>query len=90
MCKKRKKTNYDSKEFIANPTVDAYSSVANSNPIPQGTDYFAEYYKAYKNDYIDQYLRAYHEYKRTGEESDLLRELQGFDSDIAPQPGSDQ
>lgn len=26
-------------------------------------DYFAEYYRAYKNDYIDQYLNAYRELK---------------------------
>lgn len=26
-------------------------------------DYFAEYYRSYKNDYIDQYLKAYRELK---------------------------
>ena len=26
-------------------------------------DYFAEYYRTYKNDYIDQYLKAYRELK---------------------------
>ena len=26
-------------------------------------DYFAEYYRAYKNDYIDQYMKAYREFK---------------------------
>lgn len=38
----------------------------NSIPVtkPNGDrDYFAEYYRTYKNDYIDQYLRAYRELK---------------------------
>ncbi|MBO4540172.1 MAG: hypothetical protein J5781_07815 [Clostridia bacterium] len=80
MCKRRKKQDVPQVPYVENETV---SPVAESAPeLPQEKDYFNEYYKAYKNDYIEQYLHAYHKYKETGEIDDTMRELQGFDSDM--------
>ena len=79
MCKKKKKDQVvlsDSAEQQAVAQPEKTESIA-----PEEKDYFAEYYKTYKNNYIDEYLRAYHRYKETGEIDDTLRELQGYDMD---------
>lgn len=56
--KKRKKKKNTPEEFQAN--------IQSPQPIFRENgerDYFAEFYRSYKNDYIDQYLRAYRELK---------------------------
>ncbi len=86
MCRKKKKQEVPQPVIIENeavmPATGAVSGTYAEN------DYFSEYYKAYKNDYIDQYLRAYHKFKETGEEDDLVRELQGYDSDFSTEKKS--
>ena len=83
MCKRKKKEAVPQTEYAENAVA---APIEDSTPVvPRETDYFNEYYKAYKNNYIDKYLNAYHKFKATGEMDDTFRELQGYDIGTEPE-----
>ena len=88
MCRRKNKQEPIQEPVMAQEEVNP---VAQPAPVvPRQTDYFSEYYKAYKNDYIQQYLDAYHKYKETGEMDDTMRELYGFSVDTDHEEGDNQ